>query len=142
MNNPEDEDIPDGIGPHEGKELALMLAGEKPAAMFNDDIPESFEPPEIIFAPYVENGQIIKCEAEICYSQQGHRNLRNYFYALPGEEWRIDRLIEIQRSLHEKGEPTTREIEAEIGHLLGYQEQDIQTYLERFFQPSTDEGSP
>jgi hypothetical protein len=38
------------IGPHEGKELELMLAGKKHLAAFGDIIPEKK------FPPYVENG--------------------------------------------------------------------------------------
>lgn len=34
-------EIPEGIGPHEGKELELMLAGKKPLAMFSDVFPST-----------------------------------------------------------------------------------------------------
>ena len=57
-----DNDLPPGSGPHEGRELELMLAGAKPLAMFNDDLPEGMEPPEIAFDPYVAEGRFVKAE--------------------------------------------------------------------------------
>ena len=126
-------DVPNilkGIGPHEGRELELMLAGKKPAAMFNEDLPEGFTMPDVLFAPYVESGRVITKEIMISFSKHPQLALRYFFFAIPGEEWRMDRLIEIHRLIHEQGSPTTRELETEIGQLLGYQGRDIQAYLD------------
>ncbi|SCA55967.1 Hemocin immunity protein (fragment) [Candidatus Terasakiella magnetica] len=47
-----DNNLPEGVGPHEEKELDLMLSGDKPLAMFSDTIPSSMELPEVKFQPY------------------------------------------------------------------------------------------
>jgi len=113
-----------------------MLAGEKPLAMFNDDLPEGMEPPEVAFDPYVAEGKFVKREIVLPMSRPEVRSLRYYFYALPGEEWRMERLIEVQRGFHEKQMPTTPALETEIGQLLGYDEADIQLFVERWFRRS------
>ena len=130
-----DDELPAGIGPHEGRELELMLAGEKPLAMFNDDLPEGMEPPEIAFDPYMAEGRFAK--GEVVMPAPGFKNerLRYYFYALPGEEWRTARMIEILRGLIEQHLPTTPELETETGRLLGYDDADIQVFLDRFSRP-------
>ena len=128
-----DAEIPEGIGPHEGRELELMLAGKKPLAMFNDDLPPDMEPPEVAFDPYVEEGRFVKAEVVLPLSAFPGMELRYYFYALPGEEWRMERMIEIERGFHEQKLPTTRELETEIGRLLGYDDADIQVFVERWF---------
>ena len=135
------EDIPSGIGPHEGKELELMLAGKKPLAMFNDNIPFGMEPPEVAFDPYVSEGRFVKAEYVIQSTTGATAGLRCYFYALPGEEWRIERMIEIDRLLFDDDMPTTPQLETEIGQLLGYDGADIQLFVERFFS-ADDRGRP
>lgn len=127
------DDLPDGIGPHEGRELELMLAGKKPLAMFNDDLPFGMEPPEVAFDPYVKTGRFVKGEYVIRSETGATAGLRCYFFALPGEEWRIARMIEIGRLLFEEKQPTTPELETEIGQLLGYDDADIQTFVVRWF---------
>jgi hypothetical protein len=128
-----DDHIPPEIGPHEGRELELLLAGKKPVAMFSDVIPQSFELPEKDFAPFVETGQLIRREVRFSPYKPGRLGLRFLFYALPEEEWRIGRLIEIHRAIHENGKSTTPGIETEIGRLLGYLDHEIQFFVERFF---------
>lgn len=58
------------IGPHEGKELELMLQGIKRLAMFHDIVPAkggiSEEIiPERAFARYIEQGEIIRFSRDI-----------------------------------------------------------------------------
>jgi len=129
-----DDEIPPEIGPHEGRELELMLAGKKPAAMFSDVVPASFEWPEEEFEPYVLSGEIIKREEVIKSSNGRWLPSRYVYYALPGEEARIDRLSQINQRLFGDGEKTTKDVESEIGRLLGYAEKDIQVYVRRFLQ--------
>jgi len=131
----EGKEIPPGIGPHEGRELELMLAGTKPLAMFNDDLPEGMEPPEISFDPYVAEGRFVKGEIVVPLSAPDQTHLRYYFYALPEEEWRIDRLSQIEHDIFVENVSTTPELETEIGRLLGYDEADIQIFLDRWFNP-------
>ena len=128
-----DEELPVGIGPHEGPELSLMLAGKKPLAMFNDDIPEDMPSPENSFDPYVADGKFAKAEITFTSRPAGGASLRYYFYALRGEEWRMDRLIEIQRGFFEGNVRTTPELETEIGRLLGYDDADIQAFIRNWF---------
>lgn len=130
-----DQELPKGIGPHEGRELELMLAGKKPLAMFNDDWPKEMEPPEIVFDPYVALGRFVKHETFVPSTAYKGGQLRYYYYALPGEEWRIDRMIEIQRRITELCLPTTPELETETGQLLGYDEADIEVFVNRWFSP-------
>jgi len=141
----EDEDapLPPGIGPHEGRELELMLAGTKPLAMFNDDLPEGMEPPEDAFDPHVRAGTLVKREITVPHPNAGlgedeqiggaDLSLRYVFFALPDEVWRIDRLIEIQRGFFEENMQTMPALETEIGRLLGYDEADIETFVRRRF---------
>ena len=128
-----DDPLPPGIGPHEGRELELMLSGKKPLAMFNDDLPEEMEPPEISFDPYVVEGRFVKAEKFVPEPAFKNGRLRYYYYALPGEEWRIVRIIEIKRGHFERRERTTPELETETGRLLGYDDADIAVFVDRFF---------
>lgn len=74
-----EDELPPGIGPHEGRELALMLAGKKPLAMFNDDWPTDWEPPEIAFDPYVAEGRFVKNEMYVSMDAYEDGRLRYYF---------------------------------------------------------------
>ncbi len=130
-----DDELPPGIGPHEFRELELMLAGEKPLAMFNDDWPEDMEPPEVAFEPYVAEGKFVKAEVVLPVAAFPDTGLRYYFYALPGDEWRMERMIKILRGIFEHHLPTTREQEIETGRLLGYEEADIKLFVDRWFGP-------
>jgi len=99
-----------------------MLAGEKPVAMFSDVVPPSFDLPEQDFAPYVANGKLMRRDIVMTASRSGTHDMRFLFYALSQEQWRIERLIEIQRAIHQHDEPSTRELETVIGRLLGYKD--------------------
>ncbi|MEK9672632.1 MAG: hypothetical protein VW268_09025 [Rhodospirillaceae bacterium] len=125
------DDLPPGIGPHEGRELELMLSGRKPLAMFNDDWPDDLESPEAVFAPCVSDGLFIKVEITVASPSGNGRKLRIYLFALPGEELKLRRIIEIQRGFFVENVKTTPELEAEIGRLLGYGEKDIQVFVSR-----------
>ena len=48
---------PPGVGPHEGKELDLMLAGTKPLALFSDAVEGASSFPEADFVPHVAAGR-------------------------------------------------------------------------------------
>ena len=80
------------IGPHQGKELELMLAVEKHLAVFCDAIGKDGTVPEEIipeqaFAPDVESGEILRfCSEE--YEPSHKVTIRRVFFATPGNEWR------------------------------------------------------
>jgi hypothetical protein len=124
-----EEFAPDGVGPHEGRELELMLAGEKPLAMFGDAVGSTYEVPEIDFAPFVADGTFVRREV-IYYTPAPGLALRFVYFARAGEEWRIEAMHRIKQRLFVHKESTNLETEREIGRLLGYSDTDIDDYLE------------
>jgi len=104
-----------------------MLAGSKPAAMFGEAIQFRDIIPEDDFAPHVAAGRIVK--REYYYSDANHTFVEIY-YALPGEEWRIDALHDLDLVVQEKRRPWTAADERETGRLLGYTDAEINAFLE------------
>lgn len=121
-------DFPPGIGPHNLRELELMLAGAKPAAMFSDAITCRDIIPEEDFAPHVAAGRIVKREV-ILKSLDHHPDSICIYYALPGEEWRIDALHAICEALHFKRRRPTLQDHIDHGRLLGYSADEIAAYI-------------
>lgn len=121
-------DMPPGIGPHEGRELDLMLSGAKPLAMFSDVVPPSFEPPEAAFAPHVAAGRVVERQEYLVHAGTG-TTLRFVYYAVPGEVWRIDALHAINREIYSGLRSCTELDERRTGELLGYDPDDIEAYL-------------
>jgi hypothetical protein len=119
-------DLPKGIGPHEGRELQLLLSGTKKAALFSDFIPDNgIMPediiPELSFAPYVENKTITRFSFEKAYPEL-NKKFRTVIFTQPNEEWRADALMWLREFKDDISHIT-------IGRLLGYSEDDIQTYI-------------
>ena len=125
--------FPPEIGPHEGCELVMMLAGDKPLAMFSDVVPPSFDWGEDKFQPYVDQGRLLKYEETLEHTRLSNHLHRYVYFALPSERWRIERLSALNQSLCTGKRKTNREIETEIGQLLGYSAREIDVYVERFF---------
>ena len=127
MNDePKSQALPEGIGPHKGRELELMLAGKKPLAMFYEAVvlPLSDFYPEEDFMVYVEAGKLIRRD-EI-YQPHNHPIAVNYvYYALPSEDWRLDEIHRLQFSSVVEGKIWTEDNERELGRLLGYSEMEI-----------------
>ncbi len=119
------------IGPHEGRELALMLEGIKKLAVFHElahliaDMPEEIIP-EKSFAPHVLAGRIIRRSADISY---GDMTIRYIFFCLPGEEWRIDAFLFLKRDAARNRQIYGDADDIMIGRLLGYSETEIGTFL-------------
>lgn len=125
----DDWDYPPGVGPHEGCELDLMLGGEKPLAMFSGAADTEYEFPDAQFAPHVRSGRIVQREYRYPLLIRGTtRPMRELYYALPGEEWRVFAM----RALYArtKGKGRTDADTHEIGRLLGYSEVEVQAYLD------------
>ncbi|MDP6688438.1 MAG: hypothetical protein QF384_02965 [Alphaproteobacteria bacterium] len=122
-------DVPEGIGPHEHRELELMLSGKKPMAMFSDVVPPSFEWPEANFEPHVAAGTFIKRE-EIYRAPDGQFPLRCVYYALPSEVWRIEKLHAINVAIFSGMRSVTDQDEIETGRLLGYSEAQVVAFVE------------
>lgn len=118
----------DGIGPHEGRELALMLAGTKPLAMFVDVVPSRFVFPDDDFEPYVAAGCLIKRDF-LSQTSDGRHQVRHLFFALPGEEWRITEAYAVSVNEAEPGSEKALADIRRLGQLLGYSDHNIQRFL-------------
>ncbi len=121
------------IGPHEGKELELMLAGEKALAVFHDAVlPGQAIPEEIIperaFAPYVAEGRIKRLAADI-RSAKDDGVIRCVCFTLPGVEWRAEFLLWLKRETLSGRLSCDFSHDRIIGLLLGYSEQDVTDFL-------------
>ena len=129
-----DESVPD-IGPHEDRELELMLAGRKPLAMFTELSPdETGLIPEAEFSPYVRSGRLIVREVfepvERLSEDSGEHFVRRVLYALPEEKWRIDAMLLVCR-VATKLRRWDEGLERVTGELLGYNKRQIDAFVER-----------
>lgn len=120
---------PPEIGPHEERELELMLAGVKPLAYFSELTRAEFEFPDAEFEPHVQAGRIIKRDILHIQKMFGQdEEIRSLYYALPGEEWRIDKA----HANRLRGYQTHKETEhdsREMGELLGYTKHEIDCFI-------------
>ncbi len=122
------------IGPHQGKELELMLAGQKALAVFHDAVPPGGEIgediiPERAFAPYVAAGKIRRFSEDVRSSKDGSI-IRFVCFVLMGEEWRAEFLLWYNRELHAGRMKYDSGHEYIIGGLLGYAEEDVKGFIE------------
>lgn len=123
------------IGPHEQKELDLMLAGEKSLAVFHDLLVEGAEIseeiiPEKLFAPYVAKNQIKRFEKIITNKRNGDK-IKFVSFTLPGEEWRAHFYLWIEEGIFSKELQYNPAHDELIGKLLGYSDADIKDFLDR-----------
>lgn len=105
-----------------------MLRGLKPLAKFVDG--EGYFPDLMLryfrlFDRQVHLGRIVRRD-EIVAS--GHGPLHYVYFALPGELWRIQAMMDLMR----RSGPWTREMEREEGVLLGYTDEQNAIWLSRF----------
>lgn len=124
--------LPIGIGPHEGRELELMLTGVKKLASFTDVIPSNgiiAEEiiPEVAFAPYVQANKILRIAKEFKNNGTNHV-IRCVCFTLPGQEWRAHCLLWMKERLFSGIKSDDADTVFE-GRLLGYSEADIQSFL-------------
>lgn len=130
------------IGPHEGKELELMLSGSKPMALFwrelgmpDDHVGDSG------FAKHVDEGRILKfteCEPD--------RSIETYRYCLPTEEWRAKLSTLISRMCTDGTAFeifTPHDLGRLEGTLLGYSKESIEAFVANAVtcMPSSDEDT-
>ena len=120
-------ETPNGIGPHEGRELELMLAGKKPLAMFSDIVPSSYQWPDEQFEPYVASGALVKKEF-LTETPDGRHKVRYLFFALPDEVWRIEEAYVLSCKHFDAWCQEAEEACIRLGRLLGYQEADIHAF--------------
>jgi hypothetical protein len=119
--------VPLGIGPHEGREAALMAAGRKPLARFFEAWSHAHHFPVAQFAPLVAAGSAVMVERTV--EDVDGRSTRLLYYALPGEEWRIEAAYAMDLDLLRRTRPFTEADDIAMGRLLGYSEEEIQAFL-------------
>lgn len=121
------EVISEEIGPHNSKELELMLAGKKIVALLTPlDIPP--------FQQYLDNGQL-----KLVATPRGFGGTKVYVVTVPGAEKRGEKLARVFSELVHKNTVSpgfTHSYEgaryhAKIGLLLGYDPIDIAHFLAR-----------
>jgi hypothetical protein len=104
------------LGPHAGKELNMLLARVKPAALISRGDIDAY-------TPYLKSGKLISREF------LNRANLKDYIVALPGEENRINRIIALLQEPMEPGQYHDL-YHARLGRLLGYTKEQIRTFLD------------
>ena len=120
----------DLIGPHEGRELKLMLEGKKRLAWFSE-----LDPVDMFF-PHIENGNINRFEwhdyTRNLYDRvQAHTGKSHPFdvatiYYLPGEDERVSEFMETFAQIHTA---VGTERERKIGELLDYPTAAIDAFI-------------
>ena len=123
------------IGPHEGKELELMLSGDKKLAVFHDTLPDDGVIsediiPEEKFAPYVADGNIKRLSRDIPNMRKGGA-LRFVCFTLPDEEWRAEFFLWYKSGFLRGDLQYHPAQERIIGALLGYAQSDIEDYIQK-----------
>lgn len=109
---------------HTGFELALMLEGRKPLSAFSGTCPSQWLDDYLMpFGRYVSEGRILRRVVDRVSPARPRKNLRelrlrHIFFALPGEEWRVDSYLAMLDAMAETG--WTEVLERRQGELLGY----------------------
>tara|TARA_S200000501_G_C20652794_1_gene668270 strand:+ start:323 stop:760 length:438 start_codon:yes stop_codon:yes gene_type:complete len=120
------------IGPHEGQEIALMLAGEKPLALFSGFADDTGNIPDPDFEPHVRAGTFVKREFQVDLpSEEGLPPFRHVLLARPEDTWRIDDAYAILNG--HTGDPRRHSDDAHVrmGRLLGYSEEAVAAFAKR-----------
>jgi hypothetical protein len=126
---PRNSTLPRQIGPHEGRELELMLSGEKPMAMFWRE--PGMDPDDIgddRFAEHVSEGRILKF-----VDIDSSTSIETYRYCLPTEEWRAKVSALLSRMCRDGSAFdtfTSADLSRLEGTLLGYSKQDIEAFVD------------
>ena len=117
---------------HTNKELRLMLAGEKPLAVFAIDHTPSFGRTEALggqdFATEVEAGRMV--ERSEWFSSEDAHNIEYLFFAVKGEEWRIEAYLLLLEMLYQVRTWSWR-LEWMMGRLLGYYYEEAEYHHKR-----------
>ena len=117
---------------HTNRELPMMLAGEKPLAVFCDSYVPASDSKVICdekFEPYVQGGRFIKREHIEIDFRDANNSMRWIFYALPSEAWRIDAYILMKKTAKING--WNDGFELMEGSLLGYTDEQNSVHLLR-----------
>jgi hypothetical protein len=121
---------------HTNRELALMLRGHKPLAVFQTPYPHDEQAPgipEAAFAPYVTSRRFAMREYVIPSSRLSFGvpaeldGIRVVLYATKDEEWRIDAYIMLEEAAARAG--WSEAVIRMEGRLLGYEAWQIDEYI-------------
>ncbi|WP_077550333.1 hemocin immunity protein [Rodentibacter genomosp. 2] len=111
------------LGPHEGRELELMLNHQKDLALFYTD----YEIPED-FYPYLENKTFQLKTINLKRRALGY--IAYYLIYRPEHIKKAEALISVLKS-YDKFDP---DLERKIGKLLGYSNDDIEFYINHWLK--------
>jgi len=116
---------------HDGRELELMLAGAKPAAMFCDRVPDGpgIARAAAAFAPHVAAGRVVEHRSDH-RRPDGRVAQHRVVYTLPGEEWRAAALHALHERLYAGRGTWSLGYEAEVSLLLGYSGEEARRHVE------------
>jgi hypothetical protein len=120
--------VPEGVGPHEARELEMLLLGSKPMAMFSDEKAWGFDFGEARFDKHVESGELVKV-SEIAEPGKDGIALRQVYYARPEAAWRIPVIQALIRQPYPRDADEAAAVEEITGKLLGYSDQEIQAFF-------------
>ena len=107
------------IGPHEGKELGLMIQGTKPAAMISDDELKKFQ-------PHIKSGKFV-------YRAIPHpKSPKIMMHFVAQNEETLDRAVTAFKELMDHPNPTHNYAgHKKFGKALGYSEEAIAAYIKQ-----------
>jgi hypothetical protein len=129
----EGDTTPPFVGPHDGRELELMLEGKKPLSMFSaDDAVEYEDYPDKRFDALTSEGRFVKEVriGKLVLVNGEEMRTRRILYATASEAWRIPAMLMIQ-DIYATLTPGRRpDLERAIGWLLGYDRSDVELYVE------------
>lgn len=126
-------DEPISYWSHAHRELALLLAGEKPLAVFAQDRVAGFEKIDALseqdFATHVTAGTLIENHRTYQMQAKSGQTFEIYywFYTVPGETWRVNaycQLLDLQYS-----GAWCSHLEWLQGKLLGYSDEENRRHL-------------
>lgn len=121
---------------HTGFELALMLEGRKPLAIFSDTDPcEWLDDLMRRFDPFVEEGRFVRRKVTLAMTEPWVApdgtvvdRFQQVYVALRGEEWRIDAFILLRDVMERAG--WNEALERFEGSLLGYEDWQNDWWIE------------
>lgn len=124
----DEPDLPPGVGPHEGREVELMLAGQKPLAMFYDAVPATVDLPKLTSRPMSLRASWSSGKRS---TSRAGRELSRGISTMPSRmKSGASKPCTRCSPAFYAGRPATDEDDIEIGRLLGYSEAEIKAFIE------------
>jgi hypothetical protein len=122
---------------HTSFELPLMLEGRKPLAVFGEGYPSDWLDDYLAsFEQFVQAGRIVRriIDTPMPHIKERRPDLdgiRNVYFALPGEEWRIDAYLLLMETHHKSDVAWNDSQERFQGSLLGYEDWQNDWWIEQ-----------